>query len=64
MPGSPGQPTTGSFSGSHTYADDGDYTVMVTVIDDDGGSATNVFDVKVANVNPTIDPLSMTTTLR
>ena len=29
--------TAGSFDGSHTYADNGVYTVTVTVSDDDGG---------------------------
>ena len=29
-------PIAGSITGSHAYADDGDYTVTVTVTDDDG----------------------------
>jgi PKD repeat protein len=52
--GSPGVPTAGSFGGSHTYADDGVYTVTVTVADDDGGSDTETFTVTVANAGPTL----------
>ena len=33
--GSPGVDSTGTFDGSHTYADDGIYTVTVTIADDD-----------------------------
>ena len=46
--------TQGSFDGSHTYADNGAYTVTVTVFDDDGGSDTEKFTVTVNNVLPTI----------
>ncbi len=38
--GSPGVPTSGSFDGSHIYADNGVYTVTVTVSDDDGGTTS------------------------
>ncbi len=50
--GGPGVPTQGSFDGSHIYADNGVYTVTVTVSDDDGGSATATFTVMVHNVAP------------
>ena len=40
VPGGPGVPTHGSFDGSHIYADNGVYTVTVTVSDDDGGVTT------------------------
>jgi VCBS repeat-containing protein len=50
--GSAGVPTTGTFDASHVYADDGVYTVTVTVHDDDGGSATQTFQVTVNNVAP------------
>jgi PKD repeat protein len=52
--GSPGVPSTGTIAGSHTYADDGTYTVTVTIYDDDGGSDTKTFEVVVSNVQPTL----------
>ena len=51
----PGVPTAGSFDGSHIYADNGVYTVTVTVIDDDGGVTAQTFNVTVNNVAPTLD---------
>ncbi len=53
-PGGPGVLTAGSFDGQHIYADNGVYTVTVTVADDDGGSATKTFAVTVDNVAPTL----------
>ena len=53
-PGYPGTNTTGSFDGTHTYADNGTYTVRVTVYDDDGGSDFETFTVTVDNVDPTL----------
>src|SRR5262249_29236022 len=46
--------TAGSFDGTHTYADNGIYTVTVTVFDDDGGSDQKTFQVTVNNVAPTL----------
>src|SRR5262249_45033931 len=52
--GGPGVDSTGAFSGSHTYADDGTYLVTVTIHDDNGGVDTKTFSVTVNNVNPTL----------
>jgi hypothetical protein len=52
--GSPGVRTAASFDGAHTYADDGVYTVTVTVFDDDDGQAVRTFLVTVNNVAPTL----------
>src|SRR5205085_8110501 len=40
---------------SHTYADNGSYTVTVKVTDKDGGSDSKTFKANVANVAPTAD---------
>src|SRR5207253_3080872 len=51
------QSTQGSLgSRSHTYADNGLYTVTVTVTDKDGGPGEATFKITVANVNPTVTP--------
>jgi PKD repeat protein len=50
--------TAGSFDGSHTYADNGTYTVTVTVFDDDSGQHQQTFTVTVANVDPTLSGTS------
>ena len=46
-------PSRGTVAGSHTYTDDGNYTVTVAVEDDDGGTGTDSFTVDVNNVAPT-----------
>ena len=49
-----GTPTAGSFDASHIYADNGVYTVTVTVKDDDGDVTVKQFQVTVTNVDPTL----------
>ncbi|MAE66819.1 MAG: hypothetical protein CMJ18_21380, partial [Phycisphaeraceae bacterium] len=52
-----GQPRSrGRLDAAHAYPDDGEFTVQVTVIDDDGGSHTDSFLVTVSNGAPVIDP--------
>jgi outer membrane protein assembly factor BamB/PKD repeat protein len=41
---------------SHTYGDDSDYHITITVTDDDGGVITYTMIVRVVNVAPTIQP--------
>jgi PKD repeat protein len=43
---------------AHTYVDNGTYTVTVTVTDSEGASDTGSFHVTVANVPPTVGPLT------
>jgi PKD repeat protein len=43
---------------AHTYVDNGTYTVTVTVTDSEGGSDAGSFHVTVANVPPTVGPLT------
>jgi PKD repeat protein len=45
----------GTVSGSHVYADNDDYTVSVSVTDDDGAITTDTVTIIVNNVAPTMD---------
>ena len=47
----------GSVDGTHTYADNGTYTVVVEVCDGDGGCDSDTFTATIANVDPTVDPI-------
>jgi PKD repeat protein len=42
----------------HTYGDNGDYTVAVTVTDKDGGTGSATFHILVANANPVVTAVS------
>ena len=55
VPGSEGVLTTGTIDATHAYGDDGVYTVIVTVQDDDGIAVSDTFTVTVINVLPTLD---------
>src|SRR5690606_15292502 len=52
--GAPGTLTQGAFNGNHAYADNGVYTVTITIFDDDGGSNQKSFTITVNNVAPTL----------
>jgi len=50
-----GSPGSSELSPTHTYGDNGVYTVYFTVVDDDGGANTDTVTVIVNNVAPTVD---------
>ena len=45
----------GTLTPTHTYADNGPYTVTLTVTDNDGGEGTDTIVVNVENVAPVVD---------
>jgi hypothetical protein len=49
-----------TFALSHVYADNGSYTVVVTVDDKDSGEGTDTATVTVNNMPPTVGPISAT----
>ncbi|MCA9145099.1 MAG: hypothetical protein H6823_08230 [Planctomycetaceae bacterium] len=48
LAGSSGVATRGSYNGSHSYANGGIYDVLLTIVDDDGGSDTAQLQITVA----------------
>lgn len=46
--------TNRSLTASHVYGDDGNYSVNVTVMDDDGGAGSNTIVVSVSNLAPNL----------
>ncbi len=55
--GGVGIPTTGTVSGTHTYASGGIYTIVITVADDDGGTDSATLTALVSGVGLTPEGL-------
>jgi hypothetical protein len=61
--GPSGSPSVATFTYtnvSHTYGDNGTYTIKVCGTDDDGGSNCNMQNVSITNVAPTVGPITTT----
>ncbi|MCA1683614.1 MAG: M36 family metallopeptidase, partial [Actinobacteria bacterium] len=52
--GGPGSPDVGEVTGTLIYGDNGTYTLLVSVSDDDGGTDTKSYPITVDNVNPSV----------
>jgi PKD repeat protein len=50
-------PFSATDTGDHTYGDNGNYTITLTVEDDDKGITVNTTNVTISNVAPTIDSI-------
>ncbi len=48
---------------THSFLDDGNYIVVLTVTDNSGGTNTTTFRVAVSNVRPTLDATANTTSI-
>ncbi|TPW18148.1 MAG: Uncharacterized protein FD129_85 [bacterium] len=53
-PGSEGAAASGTIQARHAYGDDGIFTAVVTVADDDGAISSSSFKVTVSNALPTL----------
>jgi hypothetical protein len=49
----------GTFVLSHTYADNGNYTIVVSITDGHGATGTDTAKVIVANVPPSVGPINV-----
>lgn len=49
--GSPGVDTTGTIAGRHSYSTAGRFTITVTVVDDDGGTAIGTIMIEIGSAN-------------
>jgi PKD repeat protein len=50
-----GETAEGTLTPTHVYADNGVYTVVLTVVDDEGAAGTDTLTVTVNNVAPTVE---------